>query len=177
MIGAPMGARQSTQAPTMQQISSAMLSPMKKSLGISPSVSPVKSSLQGIPMPFGAPPSGSAPMALMPQLGGYTPEQFDKLSQAQQNKIMDDERIAMDKQAFRMTPFYEQTRMEPQTQLKILQERGFDTSKLYNQQGDLDVDKLVLTKLRTDLQEQGVNLTGKDRIRRRTKTKNNERNK
>jgi hypothetical protein len=162
MIGAPMGARQSTQAPTMQQISSAMLSPMKKSLGISPSVSPVKSSLQGIPMPFGAPPSGSAPMALMPQLGGYTPEQFDKLSQAQQNKIMDDERIAMDKQAFRMTPFYEQTRMEPQTQLKILQERGFDTSKLYNQQGDLDVDKLVLTKLRTDLQEQGVNLTGNE---------------
>jgi hypothetical protein len=162
MIGAPMGARQLTQAPTMQQISSAMLSPMKKSLGISPSVSPVKSSLQGIPMPFGAPPSGSAPMALMPQLGGYTPEQFDKLSQAQQNKIMDDERIAMDKQAFRMTPFYEQTRMEPQTQLKILQERGFDTSKLYNQQGDLDVDKLVLTKLRTDLQEQGVNLTGNE---------------
>jgi hypothetical protein len=75
---------------------------------------------------------------------------------------MDDERIAMDKQAFRMTPFYEQTRMEPQTQLKILQERGFDTSKLYNQQGDLDVDKLVLTKLRTDLQEQGVNLTGNE---------------
>ena len=72
--------------------------------------------------------------------GGLTIEQFDKLPQAQQDKIMDAERVKSDQQAFRMSPFYEQTRIETPTQLKILQERGFDTSTLYNQQGDIDTD-------------------------------------
>ena len=105
---------------------------------------------------------GSSFLDAGPGFGGLTIEQFDKLPQAQQDKIMDAERIKSDQQAFRMSPFYEQTRMETPTQLKILQERGFDTSTLYNQQGNIDTDKLVLAKLRTDLQEQGVQLTGNE---------------
>ena len=39
------------------------------------------------------------------------------------------------------------------------QQIGEYNATLYNQQGDIDTDKLVLAKLRTDLQEQGVQLT------------------
>jgi hypothetical protein len=119
--------------------------------------------MQGQPMTL----SGSSVMppnviGAGPGFGGLTIEQFDKLPQAQQDKIMDAERVKSDQQAFRMSPFYEQTRLETPGQLKALQQRGFDTSTLYNQQGDLDTDKLVLAKLRTDLQEQGVQLTGNE---------------
>jgi hypothetical protein len=125
-----------TSAPSMQQVTSQMMAPT-----------------QNVPANV---------LAAGPGFGGLTIEQFDKLPQAQQDKIMDAERVKSDQQAFRMSPFYEQTRIETPTQLKILQERGFDTSTLYNQQGDLDTDKLVLAKLRTDLQEQGVQLTGNE---------------
>ena len=125
-----------TSAPSMQQVTSQMMAPTQN---VPPNV-----------------------IGAGPGFGGLTIEQFDKLPQAQQDKIMDAERIKSDQQAFRMSPFYEQTRMETPTQLKILQERGFDTSTLYNQQGNIDTDKLVLAKLRTDLQEQGVQLTGNE---------------
>ena len=127
-----------TSAPSMQQVTSQMMAPTQN---IPPNVI----------MP-------SAPGAS----AGLTEAQFNKLPQAQQDKIMDAEAKSMDQQVFRQSPFYEQTRMETPTQLKILQERGFDTSTLYNQQGDIDTDKLVLAKLRTDLQEQGVQLTGNE---------------
>jgi len=126
----------SSPTPSMQQVTSQMMAPTQN---IPPNV-----------------------LAAGPGFGGLTIEQFDKLPQAQQDKIMDAERVKSDQQAFRMSPFYEQTRIETPTQLKILQERGFDTSTLYNQQGDIDTDKLVLAKLRTDLQEQGVQLTGNE---------------
>jgi hypothetical protein len=125
-----------TSAPSMQQVTSQMMAPT-----------------QNVPANV---------LAAGPGFGGLTIEQFDKLPQAQQDKIMDAERVKSDQQAFRMSPFYEQTRIETPTQLKILQERGFDTSTLYNQQGDIDTDKLVLAKLRTDLQEAGVQLTGNE---------------
>jgi hypothetical protein len=125
-----------TSAPSMQQITSQMMAPTQN---IPPNV-----------------------IGAGPGFGGLTIEQFDKLPQAQQDKIMDAERVKSDQQAFRMSPFYEQTRLETPGQLKALQQRGFDTSTLYNQQGDLDTDKLVLAKLRTDLQEQGVQLTGNE---------------
>ena len=155
MIGAPMGARQSTQAPTMQQITSAMLSSGNPMASSGSSVMPqtISSQMMG--------PNVIGP-GLPGNFGGLTIEQFDKLPQAQQDKIMDAERVKSDQQAFRQSPIYEQTRMEPQTQLKILQERGVDTSTLYNQQGDLDVDKFVLTRLKSDLQEAGVQLTGNE---------------
>ena len=155
MIGVPMGARQSTQAPTMQQITSAMLSSGNPMASSGSSVMPqtISSQMMG--------PNVIGP-GLPGNFGGLTIEQFDKLPQAQQDKIMDAERVKSDQQAFRQSPIYEQTRMEPQTQLKILQERGVDTSTLYNQQGDLDVDKFVLTRLKSDLQEAGVQLTGNE---------------
>ncbi len=154
-ITTPSSTSTQTQAPTMQQISSAMLSGGNPMASSGSSVMPQTISSQMMAPTQNIPPNVIGP-GLPGASAGYTPEQFDKLPQAQQDKIMDAERVKLDQQAFRMTPFYEQTRMEPQTQLKILQERGFDTSTLYNQQGDLDVDKLVLSKLRTDLQEAGV---------------------
>jgi hypothetical protein len=101
-------------------------------------------------------------MAAGPGLGGYTPEQFDKLSQTQQDKIMDQERIKMDEQAFQMTPYYQQTIREAPTQLRILQERGVATPTLYDKQGNLNNRALVLAKLTTDLKEAGVQLTGNE---------------
>jgi hypothetical protein len=113
---------------------------------------------QQVSMP--APPSGV--MGAGPGFGGFTPEQFSKLPQARQDQIMKEEEKKMNLMAFRMSPIYEQTAMEIPTQLQILKESGFDTSTLYDKSGKLDVDKLVLNKLRTSLKESGVSLTGKE---------------
>ena len=97
-ITTPSSTPTQTQAPTMQQITSAMLSSGNPMASSGSSVMPqtISSQMMG--------PNVIGP-GLPGNFGGLTIEQFDKLPQAQQGTVRDAESVKSDQQAFRMSPF------------------------------------------------------------------------